>query len=68
NEPLEVNIFTDQDRTLVVNNRLQPRSSPVHSTGIGLKNIVNRYALLSDKPVWAGEFENAFVVKIPLMA
>lgn len=67
-EPLEVKIFTDQDRTIVVHNRLQPRSSPVHSTGIGLQNIINRYALLCDQPIWAGETENAFVVKIPLIA
>jgi tetratricopeptide (TPR) repeat protein len=67
-EPLEVKIFIEQDRTLVVHNRLQPRSSPVHSTGIGLQNIINRYALLCDRPVWAGESENAFVVKIPLIA
>lgn len=66
-EPLEVRGFIEQDNTLVVRNRLQPRTSPVHSTGIGLQNIINRYALLCDRPIWAGETENAFVVKIPLI-
>ncbi|HAD12129.1 MAG TPA: hypothetical protein DCF33_06785 [Saprospirales bacterium] len=66
-EPLEVQVFTSPDQTLVVQNRLQPRSAPVHSTGIGLQNIINRYALLCNRPVQAIETENHFVVKVPLI-
>jgi tetratricopeptide (TPR) repeat protein len=65
-EPLVVRIFASADK-LVVQNALRPRGEPIASTGTGLQNILNRYALLSDQPVWAGEREGGFVVEIPLM-
>ena len=66
-EPLVVDISMEDGQTLVVKNRLQPRNTASVSTGIGLQNIMNRYALLTSRPVWAGESEDAFVVKIPLL-
>jgi tetratricopeptide (TPR) repeat protein len=66
-EPLIVEVSLEDDQTLVVKNRLQPRNTSADSTGIGLQNIINRYALLTDRPVWAGEYEDTFVVKIPLL-
>ena len=66
-EPLVVDITTDDQEMLIVKNKLQPRSTPVSSTGVGLQNIINRYALLTDRPVWAGETEEQFVVRIPLL-
>lgn len=65
-EPLIVTIDR-QDDYLRVTNPLQPRPRMEESTGVGLTNIVNRYRLLSNKPVWVGESEGAFVVKIPLL-
>lgn len=65
-EPLIVEVSAADNPTLVVKNRVQPRSTPTASTGLGLQNIINRYALLTDCPVWAGEYEGSFVVKIPL--
>jgi len=67
NEPLIVNITYEDSQMLVVKNRLQPRSTPTISTGMGLQNIINRYALLTDRPVWAGETEDQFVIRIPLL-
>lgn len=66
-EPLVVEVSAENNDTLVVKNRLQPRNSPSVSTGLGLQNIINRYALLTDRPVRAGEQEEAFVVKLPLL-
>jgi tetratricopeptide (TPR) repeat protein len=66
-EPLIVTIALDENQMLVVKNKLQPRSTPTKSTGVGLQNIMNRYALLTDRPVWAGETEDQFVIKIPLL-
>ncbi|MBX2891530.1 MAG: tetratricopeptide repeat protein [Saprospiraceae bacterium] len=66
-EPLVVTASIENDNTLVVQNRLQPRSTAPVSTGVGLKNIQDRYALLTDRPVWAGEVGGAFVVKVPLL-
>ncbi len=66
-EPLAVTVFIDENRHLVVRNHLQPRTTPAASTGMGLQNIINRYALLTDKPVWAGEREDTFEVRVPLL-
>lgn len=65
-EPLVVEVFMEEE-ALFVKNRLQPRSSPEPSTGTGLNNIINRYALLTDRPVWAGERGEEFVVQVPLL-
>jgi sensor histidine kinase YesM len=67
-EPLTVVITIEPGQMLVVKNKLQPRSTPAMSTGVGLENIMNRYALLSGRSVWAGEAEDHFVVKIPLLS
>jgi tetratricopeptide (TPR) repeat protein len=66
-EPLIVHISLDEQNRLVVRNKLQPRSTPSNSTGVGLQNIMNRYALLTKRQVWAGETEDQFMVKIPLL-
>lgn len=64
--PLIVSIDRQGDY-LRVANPLQPRPAADESTGVGLQNIVNRYRLLADKPVWVGEEDTEFVVKIPLL-
>jgi tetratricopeptide (TPR) repeat protein len=66
-EPLVVEVSVGEGPGLLVSNRLQPRAASATSTGTGLQNIVNRYALLTDRPVWAGETEGMFVVKTPLL-
>lgn len=66
-EPLVVELLIEEEQYLVIKNRLQPRSTAADSTGLGLQNIINRYALLTDKPVWAGERQGDFVVKLPLI-
>ncbi len=65
-EPLKVHIQLDDD-CLIVKNNLQPRPQSENSTGMGLQNIITRYALLTDRPVWVGESEGSFVIKIPLL-
>lgn len=65
-EPLKVRIKLDGDCLLVENN-LQTRPKSENSTGVGLENIITRYALLTDQPVWVGESDGLFVVKIPLL-
>lgn len=66
-EPLSVTISVESDQMLVVRNKLQPRNTPSMSTGVGLENIMNRYALLTGRQVWAGEAEDQFIVRIPLL-
>lgn len=65
--PLHVQIRAEKD-DLVVENVLQPREqTDTNSTGVGLQNIVDRYALLTPRPVTIGPDEGMFVVKIPLL-
>lgn len=65
-EPLLIEIFIEED-FLIIRNRLRLRPQREVSTGTGLNNIINRYALLTDRSVWAGECDDSFVVKIPLL-
>lgn len=66
-EPLQI-VIGQESNMLTVRNNFRPRGEEVTSTGIGLQNIINRYALLTANPVWAGEREEEFVVKIPLLS
>ncbi|RRB03948.1 sensor histidine kinase [Larkinella rosea] len=66
-EPLRIRVYCEQD-VLVVENPLLPRDQPETSTGVGLQNIVNRYALLTPRPVGYGPRDESFVVKIPLLS
>jgi hypothetical protein len=46
--PLVINIFIDDDNYLNVVNNLQEREAHMISTGVGLKNIQNRYRLINN--------------------
>lgn len=45
--PLIIDIFVDEQNCLNIVNNLQERPSQIVSTGVGLKNILNRYKLLN---------------------
>lgn len=65
-KPLQIEISA-KDKTLIVRNRLQPKISQGVSTGLGLKNLVKRYALISShKPVFTIE-NNYYVATLPLI-
>ncbi|WP_316776762.1 sensor histidine kinase [Pedobacter antarcticus] len=65
--PLVVNIYSNDEDELVVSNILLPLIKENKSTGIGLKNIIDRYALLGDrKPVIEKDDKN-FTIKVPLI-
>lgn len=64
--PLMIEIFA-RDKTLFVRNKLQPKISRGVSTGLGLKNLVKRYGLISSlKPVFTIE-NNHYVASLPLI-
>ncbi|MBC6366816.1 histidine kinase [Algoriphagus sp. AK58] len=65
-EPLKIFIGIE-DLYLVVKNSLQVRINHVPSTGLGLKNIQNRYLLLSPEMPEFGPEGNFFVARIPLI-
>lgn len=65
-KPLVIKIFSDND-TLCIENNLQAREQMKESAGIGLANIVQRYALLTKKNVFIEKSEDYFKVKVPIL-
>lgn len=66
NNPLRVEIQQKKDE-LVIRNNCNPKTSLEESTGIGLKNIRERYRLLSNKDVQVTHDDRIFEVHIPLL-
>ncbi len=65
-KPLSVNIAV-QGSQLVVSNKLEPKSTQLPSTKVGLANIEKRYNLISDKSIEITNDGNQFIVSIPLL-
>ncbi len=65
--PLVIDIFTVNDDELVVSNNLLPLIKKPESTGIGLENIIGRYALLSDRKPLIEKTDTTFTIKVPLI-
>ncbi|HUP11619.1 MAG TPA: histidine kinase [Niastella sp.] len=65
--PLEIEIFTRDDRQLVVRNNLQRRTVKVPSNKIGLKNIRLKYELLQQDGFAITQDESSFMVTLPLL-
>lgn len=64
--PLVINIKLSDDYITVCNLK-RPLMSPIESTGLGLKNIIERYALLCDKKVKIENAENFYSVSLPII-
>ena len=65
-KPLEILVKVLGDK-LIVENKIQPKSTQLPSTKLGLKNIEKRYSLISDKmPSVVNDGEH-FTVSIPLL-
>ncbi len=65
-KPLEVTINIKDDY-VIVDNRIQVKSTQVPSTKVGLKNIEKRYALITSKSVDIQNDGNQFSVSLPLL-
>lgn len=64
--PLYIRIF-EQDGFLVVQNDLQKKEVLQDRKGVGLQNIVNRYAILTERHVLVQETKEHFTVKLPIL-
>src|SRR5690606_4964382 len=53
--------------TLVITNNMQPKQVLKESTGVGLRNIRDRYLLLTKRPVTIQENRKEFSVAIPIL-
>ena len=67
--PLFISIFIDQNKFLSVENNFQLREENLigNSTGVGLKNIANRYKFLTDEEPKFGVSGDKYIAKIPLL-
>jgi len=65
--PLVIDIFIDDKCNLNVVNNLQEREARITSTGVGLKNIENRYKLLNNSDTEFIKTDKQFIARIPLM-
>jgi len=66
--PLIINIFIDDNNLLNVVNNLQEREAHMTSTGVGLKNIQNRYKLLNNSVPVFEKTATHFRALIPLIS
>lgn len=67
-QPLCVTIRLEGDELLVCNRlHRRPATYAAASTGVGLANIVNRYRLLTARPVVVLDTGEEFLIRIPLL-
>jgi len=64
--PLNLSIY-DANGMLVIENDKRQKELAESSTGLGLDNIVNRYAMLTNIPVAVSDTNDKFIVKLPLL-
>lgn len=65
-KPLTINVVADLD-SIVVYNKIQPKSTKLPSTKLGLINIEKRHALITDKVPKIENNGNLFMVSLPLL-
>ena len=67
-EPLTIDIKSENNEYIVVSNNLQKKAMTGNkSTGVGLKNIKARYEFFTNKLVQILEENNRFTVKLPFV-
>ena len=59
--------ISEENGNLVVTNNSQPKQVLKESTGFGLRNIRDRYALLTKRPVIVNQNEKDFSISIPIL-
>lgn len=64
---LLIEIYTDSQKNLVVENNIQKKINTEPSTGVGLINIRNRYKFLSGKDIEIKAERGKFIVSLPLV-
>lgn len=65
-KPLEIDVYFEPEY-IVVKNTYQPVEMMSASTGIGQQNIINRYKLVTTKPVIIAQSGGDYIVKLPLL-
>ena len=65
-KPLRLRVFEQEGELIVINN-LQEKQVVKKSSGVGLYNIRERYALLTDRKVHIDKTATEFSVKLPIL-
>ena len=65
-KPLKIKVF-ERDGSLVVSNNLQEKQVVRKSSGVGLRNIQQRYQILTDRQVLVNKTPREFMVSIPML-
>ena len=65
-KPLSIYV-NGTNETLEVRNKVQPKSTKIPSTQMGLKNIDQRYQLMSEKHIEIKQEAGEFIVSLPLL-
>lgn len=65
-KPLHLKVF-EKDGMLIVNNNLQEKQVVKKSSGVGLKNIQQRYGILTNKQVSINKTAREFQVQLPML-
>jgi two-component system, LytTR family, sensor kinase len=65
--PLVVDLYVDDEEYLVIKNNVQLRPQEFASTGVGLKNITNRYGYFTSKHVFFRLSGPHYIARVPLL-
>lgn len=65
-KPLHIKIYIENNELIVENNK-QKKEVLQDRKGVGLQNIVNRYAILTERKVAVYETEEVFRIKLPIL-
>jgi len=65
-EPLQIEVDV-RDGNLYITNTIQPRKILQHSSKIGLKNLNDRFKIITGKGIIAGRDEDKFIITFPLI-
>ena len=66
-KPLHIKVF-EENGGLVVHNNLQEKQTVKKSSGVGLRNIQQRYGILTDKTVEIEKTDVIFSVRLPILS
>ncbi|MDR0227538.1 MAG: 2TM domain-containing protein [Flavobacteriaceae bacterium] len=66
-KPVHIVITEESKGYLTIVNNLNKKTQTDDRRGIGLQNIIERYGLLTNKPIVIEETETTFKVKIPIL-
>lgn len=65
--PLLIEVYAEPEGYLVIRNNFQKRKDGLVSTGIGLKNLCDRYSYLTDKEPAFYHDDQHYYAKVPLL-